>query len=248
LTLCQAPVSWRQEAARNAPVHYTDSAGSVVWQKEYLVENSTMLRVVESTRSDRRDVLGEEWAMICDLVASHSVSFDRRGRTGRDCSAPLQTLRITSPFSAGRTHPILGDQRPHNGVDLGAPLGTPVSSPDKGVVRFSAPLSAHGLTVIIDHGDGMVTMYAHLDSVDVVVDDFIEKGAPFAQVGTSGMSTGPHLHFTVWHDGEVLDPLRVLPLHCASIARLRRLASQTVLGMRQRFAGTGRPVDRLVRV
>jgi murein DD-endopeptidase MepM/ murein hydrolase activator NlpD len=110
-----------------------------------------------------------------------------------------------------RRHPILKDHRVHQGVDIAAPEGTEVRSLRKGKVVFSGWREGYGNTVIIDHGDGMMSKYAHNKQNLVKAGDEVDQATLIARVGSTGRSTGPHLHFEVINDGERVDPLQVLP-------------------------------------
>jgi murein DD-endopeptidase MepM/ murein hydrolase activator NlpD len=116
--------------------------------------------------------------------------------------------RISSGFSYSRRHPLLMIRRPHLGIDLGAPAGTRIRTPADGeVVRVERQLG-YGLLVEIDHGNGVRTRYGHCRSSLVSVGDPVMQGEPIATVGSSGLSTGPHLHYEVVVNGRRIDPLR----------------------------------------
>lgn len=112
---------------------------------------------------------------------------------------------ITSSFG-WRTHPILGDARFHAGVDFGADYGGPIWAADQGMVIFAGWYGGYGNTVIIDHGNGITTLYGHASEFYVAEGDSIQRGHLIAAVGSTGLSTGPHLHFEVRRDGEPIDP------------------------------------------
>jgi murein DD-endopeptidase MepM/ murein hydrolase activator NlpD len=119
---------------------------------------------------------------------------------------------LSSQFSLARFHPILHLSRPHEGIDLAAPFGTAVVAPAAGRVARIAHQSGYGLELEIDHGNGIVTKYAHLSRVVVREGQHVVRGEPIAAVGNSGLSTGPHLHYEVHVSGKVVDPLTyVLP-------------------------------------
>lgn len=115
---------------------------------------------------------------------------------------------LASGFSLARRHPILHRVRPHLGVDLAAPRGTRVSAPAPGRVSFVGRKLGFGLVVELDHGQGITTRYAHLRSSAVEVGENVTKGEAIAAVGTSGITTGPHLHYEVLVHGRQVDPLR----------------------------------------
>lgn len=101
--------------------------------------------------------------------------------------------------------------RPHRGIDIAAPTGTPVVALADSRVSVVGEHGDYGLLVELEHGAGWVSRYAHLSSATVQVGEVLKAGAPLGQVGTSGNATGPHLHFEVRLDGESIDPFEVLP-------------------------------------
>jgi murein DD-endopeptidase MepM/ murein hydrolase activator NlpD len=94
----------------------------------------------------------------------------------------------------------------HKGIDVAVPVGTDVTSPRDGAVTFAGPMSGYGLTVVVDHGDGLATRYAHLSEINVNVGDGVREGQLLARSGATGRVTGPHLHFEVLSDGRPIDP------------------------------------------
>lgn len=123
--------------------------------------------------------------------------------------APLAAYALTSGFG-GRWHPILGEFRNHAGIDLAAPIGSAVYAPSGGVVRFAQWNGGYGLFVVLDHGGGLMTRYGHLSRVNVVPGQVVRAGDLLAYVGSSGLSTGPHLHYEIWFNGAAIDPGRYL--------------------------------------
>src|SRR5688572_10717169 len=116
--------------------------------------------------------------------------------------------RIASRFSRSRRHPLLRVVRPHLGVDVAARRGTEITAPAPGRVAFVGRKFGFGLVVEIDHGNGVLTRYAHCASALVSTGARVERGVPIATVGTSGLATGPHLHYEVLVNGRQVDPLR----------------------------------------
>lgn len=113
---------------------------------------------------------------------------------------------VTSHFGY-RVHPIHGTTRLHAGTDFGVGYGVPILAADNGVVIHAGWYGGYGNTVILDHGGGLTTLYAHASSVAVSQGQTVKQGQTLSYVGTTGFSTGPHLHFEVRYNGNPVDPL-----------------------------------------
>ncbi len=119
---------------------------------------------------------------------------------------------LSSAFSRMREHPILHEARPHEGLDLSAPMGTPIEAPANGTVMQVGWEAGYGNMVVIDHGYGIVTKFAHASRILVRVGERVRRGDRIALVGNTGLSTGPHLHYEVHVNGRAVDPRRyILP-------------------------------------
>lgn len=112
---------------------------------------------------------------------------------------------VTSEFG-WRTHPITGDQRFHEGIDIGAGAGTPIGAAGAGTVIFAGWNGGYGNMVEIDHGNGLTSLYAHMDSILTSLGQTVSAGQTIGTVGSTGNSTGPHLHFGLYQDGQPIDP------------------------------------------
>ena len=123
---------------------------------------------------------------------------------------PIQSTNLTSTFGY-RVNPVTGVYAMHSGVDLGADWGEPIYAALDGVVIQAKNSSDYGNYVALDHGDGLVTLYAHCSQLLVDVDERVEKGQVIALAGSTGRSTGPHLHFEVRVQGVRIDPSYYLP-------------------------------------
>jgi hypothetical protein len=113
---------------------------------------------------------------------------------------------ITWGYNKEAIHPITGKQTVHQGIDVAAPTGTPVFAASDGVVKLAENESGWGNLVILEHGDGYTTFYAHLDEIAVKAGSEVSKGEVIGRVGNTGQSTGSHLHYEVRKNGEHLDP------------------------------------------
>jgi murein DD-endopeptidase MepM/ murein hydrolase activator NlpD len=119
---------------------------------------------------------------------------------------------LISNFSSRRLHPMLGYRRPHLGIDVSAPRGTPIEAPAGGLVIATSWEGGYGRTVEIDHGWGIITRYAHTSKIMVRIGDRVSRGQMIALVGQTGLAEGPHLHYEVRVKGEPVDPLKfILP-------------------------------------
>ncbi len=119
--------------------------------------------------------------------------------------------RISSQFG-WRADPFSGDEKFHSGIDIAAPSGREIYPINKGRVIFSGMTQGYGNTVVIDHGDGYVSKYGHNLTNLVVVGDSVDPGQVIALVGSTGRSTGPHLHFELQHQGKKVNPQELIKI------------------------------------
>lgn len=132
--------------------------------------------------------------------------------------APLSPLILSSPFGV-RSDPFSGQRRFHAGADFEAPEGSNVYAAASGLVVYAGSQGGYGKQVIVDHGDGVRTHYSHMIEILVQPMQAVEEGEPVGAVGSTGRSTGPHLHFAVTNfDGEFLDPIGLLDVPFSVIA------------------------------
>lgn len=139
--------------------------------------------------------------------------WDEAGKSLKSAflKAPLKYSRISSKFTNSRMHPVLRIRRPHHGVDYAAPSGTPVQSIANGVVIARGYSGGGGNTVKIRHARGYMSGYLHLKGYasGLKVGSSVSQGQVIGYVGTTGVSTGPHLDFRIWKNGKPIDPLKM---------------------------------------
>jgi murein DD-endopeptidase MepM/ murein hydrolase activator NlpD len=165
--------------------------------------------------SDEPDIDG-----MIQRAKTLSASFAEVSDTLRAGAAKFQSIPsimptagwLSSSFSRSRFHPILHIARPHEGIDVSAPMGAPIVAPAGGVVMAVRRETGYGNVLEIDHGFGITTKYAHCSRIVVRPGQKVKRGQVIANVGNTGLSTGPHLHYEIHVNGRAVDPLTyVLP-------------------------------------
>ncbi len=159
------------------------------------------------------------------VTGKKKVTYYRRVTTGGGKRSrfimPLRHVRITSHFSYRRWHPILHRYRPHHGTDFGARRGTPLLAVNNGRVSYAGWMRGYGKVVKIKHGGGYESLYAHQSRIRVRRGQYVRKGQIIGYVGSTGRSTGPHLHFGLMRYGRWINPMKVL--------RRRSVGSKSIL-------------------
>jgi murein DD-endopeptidase MepM/ murein hydrolase activator NlpD len=164
------------------------------------------IRVDLSALIRRANLLASSFQEAADSLAFHTARL-----AATPSIMPTQGW-LSSAFSSMRTHPILHMARPHEGIDVSAPNGSPIEAPAAGVVTDAGWESGYGNTITINHGFGIVTKFAHASKLLVKNGQRVSRGQRIALVGNSGLATGPHLHYEVHVNGRPVNPLKyVLP-------------------------------------
>lgn len=185
-------------------------------QTRFLQQQSeTKRQILQDITHDRalKEQALDEWEEESRQIAAMLRAMEQ---------TPRGQARLAKPFRGGfirpvngaivsgfgmRYHPILKVNRMHTGVDIAAPYGTSIKAAADGEVIFAGYRRGYGNTVIIDHGGGVATLYAHCSSLAVGEGTVVKQGQVIAYVGATGLATGPHLHFEVRHNGEPVNPL-----------------------------------------
>lgn len=193
------------------------------------VANSTANRLAET----QQEVAGLlDSVLILEAMAARAAKLPPK-----DMIMPVAQAQVTSRFKANRLHPILDVFRAHRGVDLAADRGTPIVAPAAGVVRSVGWRIGYGLTVEMQHSGEVVTLFAHCDKALVKEGDKINAGQTIARVGSSGLASGPHVHFEVRRGGRSVDPIRFLAETRDSVAQARVIRGEAL--PRSTNAGAG---------
>jgi murein DD-endopeptidase MepM/ murein hydrolase activator NlpD len=130
------------------------------------------------------------------------------GETKGMMKRPVAGGRLTSSFGM-RRHPLLGYSRMHKGMDIGVAYGTPIVAATDGVVKFAGRHGGHGNYVKLSHGHGLATGYAHMSRIAARVGQHVSQGQVIGYVGSTGISTGPHLHYEVYKNGVAINPAKI---------------------------------------
>jgi len=175
-------------------------------QRELTVEKNN-LKQNEGALQAMEDQLEEDANKVTKIIKNLKTKAQYVG--GRMTWPVPSSYRITSPFGF-RIHPIHYTKKLHTGVDIGVGWGKSIVAAQTGTTIYAGWLGGYGKAVMIDHGGGYVTLYGHLSSWSVGVGQKVNKGDVVGKCGTTGVSTGPHLHFEVRENGEYVDPMLYL--------------------------------------
>ncbi|NEO83492.1 MAG: peptidoglycan DD-metalloendopeptidase family protein [Spirulina sp. SIO3F2] len=177
-----------------------DLAAQLKLQQQILARGSTQDQIKAAQTQLSRDA-----ASIEQLLQQRKLSSEVLAVTGTGQLIAPHAGEVTSLFGP-RRHPVLGGKRLHTGVDFKGSYGSPVKAADSGVVIFANWYGGYGKTVAIAHGDDLTTLYCHLNAITVVEGQPIRRGELIGEVGSTGLSTGPHLHFELRQQGKAIDP------------------------------------------
>ncbi|HEY3313955.1 MAG TPA: peptidoglycan DD-metalloendopeptidase family protein [Bacillota bacterium] len=170
------------------------------------------LATLENGLEDDLEALEKASNELADFIRANSNETGlATDRSQISLAWPVPPARITSPYGY-RYHPILRTRRLHTGIDIASPSGTPIKAAESGRVMMARYNSVYGYMVMIEHGAGVVTLYAHQQNrLQVKEGDLVKKGQLLGYVGSTGWSTGPHLHFEVRVNGNPVSPTSWLP-------------------------------------
>src|SRR5215204_7379185 len=171
-----------------------------------MARRSAEIRIDLGALIRRANLLASSFREAADSLAFHSARL-----AATPSIMPTQGW-LSSAFSAMRAHPILHMARPHEGIDVSAPMGSPIEAPAAGVVSEAGWETGYGNTITINHGYGIITKFAHASKLLVKSGQRVARGQRIAQVGKSGIASGHQLHYEVHVNGRPVDPLKyVLP-------------------------------------
>lgn len=182
-------------------------------QTRYISKIKDSQKELSKIQNDRRLLEGalDELESLSKSMESQIRDLQNSSKTALGSGKYIWPVSgdITSYFG-NRMHPILKKRKYHTGIDIAAGMGTSIAASDYAVVIFSGRNGGYGLMVTLDHGAGISTVYAHCSRLLVTKGQTVSKGQVIAKVGSTGLSTGPHLHFEVRKDGVPVDPLNYI--------------------------------------
>lgn len=187
---------------------------------QYQAQLTSQQQLIERLNTDKQALEAAQAQLAIDsrnigtlirrkLGAENKESFPHTGAFGNGPLLFPSDAEITSNFG-WRRHPILGSSRFHAGIDFGASYGSTIRAAEGGTVIFAGWYGGYGNAVIINHGSGITTLYGHSSKLYVTEGQSVQPGVAIATVGSTGLSTGPHLHFEVRKNGEPVDPMLYL--------------------------------------
>ena len=196
-----------QESLASALKKQTQT-GTVLQNTKALRENYiSKLSDEEKAKQAQIDEMTEQYEAVNNQILELAVQGLDSVYIGGKLAWPVPGYnKITSNYGM-RVHPITGQYKLHTGVDIGAPMGAEFVAANDGIVTKAEYNTAYGKMVLIDHGGGISTLYAHGSEILVTVGQTVKKNEPILKVGSTGYSTGPHAHFEVRINGVVTDPL-----------------------------------------
>ncbi len=188
----------------------------VAWEAQVAEFEADEARLAEFIREEEARMAAEAAAAAAAAAANPSTSTtpDAPDTTSTTNSSSGFRWPVSAPVTSEygwRIHPIYGTKRLHAGIDLGAMTGTPIVASAGGTVIQAGVYGGYGNTVIISHGNGISTLYAHQSKIEASNGDRVERGDVIGYVGSTGNSTGPHLHFEIRVSGDAVNPRGYLP-------------------------------------
>lgn len=194
-------------ASRQTQQKKTQVLSNTKTMREYYLSQLTVEEQELQTKIDQYNAEVAEIEAEIKMLALNSISSDYIG--GAMLWPVPGYTRLTSTYGM-RVHPITGAYKLHTGIDISAPLGTSFIAAANGIVSKATYNAAYGNMVIIDHGGGVQTLYAHGDQILVQLGQTVEAGTEVLKVGSTGYSTGPHAHFEIRINGQTVNPLNFL--------------------------------------
>lgn len=200
------PIDPQVQAAGIGGPASTSSVSQALSTAGILGQRTQEVRVDLNALIRRANLLAMSFNQAAESLSSHTQRLTQMP------SIMPTTGWLSSAYASMRMHPVLHFARPHEGIDVSAPSGTPIEAPAAGLVTSVRWETGYGNTIEIDHGYGITTKFAHCSRIIARQGQHVTRGQLIALVGNTGLTTGPHLHYEVHVNGKPVDPLKyVLP-------------------------------------
>ncbi len=205
-----APLHAAEPAALAAALPLSGVESGVAMQHRAVLRVDGAPGFAHLTIGRDQDLVGQPVAMMRPVRTAWSGSPGSLAFTGSLPSGmPVAARALTSPFGM-RYHPLTGGLMAHRGIDLAASAGSPVEATADGIVASAGWAGGYGLCVTVSHGGGLQTRYGHLSRLTVAAGQQVHRGDLIGLVGSTGLSTGPHLHYEVRVNGQAINPLATI--------------------------------------
>jgi murein DD-endopeptidase MepM/ murein hydrolase activator NlpD len=186
-------------------------------EKEVMIlQYNRQIEALDQRAEELEEISEEQEKQLMELARKEKAAIEAEKKrkntvyyTGGKLGMPIKDYKYVSSKFGPRTHPVTGQKgKQHNGIDFAAASGTDIFAAESGTVIVAQSMSGYGNTVIIDHGNGLWTLYGHIrkGGIKVKAGEVVKKGQKIAEVGSTGVSTGPHLHFEVRLNEKPVDP------------------------------------------
>lgn len=205
-------ISLSAKAGKHSIISKIDSSNSTydfsVAEKHYETQHITIKdkRKVSPNAEDLKRIKRERKKINAALAHWDETFYAKSIQLDLPAQGPL-----SSPFGLRRFF-NKQPRKPHSGIDIAAPIGTPITAPANGKVILTGDFFFNGNSVFLDHGQGLITMYCHMDAIDVKEGEIINRGEKLGTIGMTGRVTGPHLHWSVSMNNARIDPNLVVPV------------------------------------
>lgn len=206
----QALMEEKQAQVQTLTANIGSQQQSIEQYEQQMAEQDSQIEALEQQVKKDEETLQQQKAAEAAAAAAAAAAAEGYRYTGGQFVWPAPSSTKITSYYGNRVHPIYGVTRFHSGLDLAAPMGSPILAAANGVVVAADYNSSMGNYVMIDHGDGLFTIYMHSSMLECSKGDKVTAGQEIAKVGSTGASTGPHLHFSVRKDGQYVDPTSYL--------------------------------------
>lgn len=194
------------QAAKQAPLGSADEQFRQLFSNWQSIEKSQTPALANVANAASLAAVSGKTSGTANLVAAPMRRIFATPTVSIPSRVPVEGVRLSSEYGM-RYHPVIGGRRAHKGIDLAGPVGTPIHATADGVVSKAEWFSSYGLYIALEHGGELQTRYGHMSRLNVAAGQHVRKGDIIGFIGSTGRSTGPHLHYEVRVAGEAVNPI-----------------------------------------